>query len=72
VAIVPKVFRGFDYEQMLDGLQPSLPELQHVVVVGGTGENSFEALLSGPHWEREPDARASSRATARARTTSPS
>jgi cyclohexanecarboxylate-CoA ligase len=27
------------------------------VVVNGTGANSFEALLSGPAWENEPDAR---------------
>lgn len=55
--IVPKVFRGFDYEQMVTALQPSLPHLQHIVVVGGTAANSFEALLSGPAWENEPDAR---------------
>ena len=56
VAIVPKVFRGFDHEQMLAGLQPSLPELRQVVVVDGTGPNSFEALLSGPRWEDQADA----------------
>ena len=58
VAIVPKLFRGFDYEQMLAALQPGLTELKHVVVVGGSGANSFDALLSGPSWENEPDARA--------------
>lgn len=58
VVIVPKVFRGFDYEQMVEGLQPSLPDLQHVVVVNGTGANSFEALLSGPAWEQDPQAHA--------------
>jgi cyclohexanecarboxylate-CoA ligase len=56
VFIVPKMFRGFDFEQMAAGLQPSLPDLQHVVVLGGEGANSFEALLSGPAWEDEPDA----------------
>ncbi len=56
VVIVPKVFRGFDHEQMLEGLKPGLPDLQHVVVVGGSGANSFEALLSGPAWEQAPDA----------------
>jgi cyclohexanecarboxylate-CoA ligase len=56
VAIVPKVFRGFDHEQMLEGLKPSLPSLKQLVVVGGTGANSFENLLSGPPWELEPDA----------------
>jgi cyclohexanecarboxylate-CoA ligase len=57
VAIVPKLFRGFDHEQMLEGLRPGLPNLTQVVVVGGSGANSFDALLSGPAWELEPDAR---------------
>ncbi|MHB8667216.1 MAG: cyclohexanecarboxylate-CoA ligase [Burkholderiales bacterium] len=56
VAIVPKSFRGFDYEQMITDLRPVLPDLKHVVVVGGAGANSFDALLSGP--ENEADARA--------------
>ena len=54
--IAPKTFRGFDFEAMVTGLQPSLPDLRHVVIVGGTGANSFEALLSGPEWEKAPDA----------------
>ena len=58
VVIAPKTFRGFDFEQMITALQPSLPHLQHVVVVGGTGANSFDALLSGPKWEKQPDAQA--------------
>jgi len=63
VMIVPKVFRGVDFEQMMTGLSSSLPDLRQVVVVGGEtdgrpGANSFEALLSGPRWEREPDAQA--------------
>ncbi len=63
VAIVPKRFRGFDYEAMLNGLKGSLPALAQVVVVGGEadgqpGANSFEALLSGPPWEQAPDAHA--------------
>jgi len=58
VAIVPKRFRGFDFEEMLRGLQPSLPDLAHVLAVGGQGPDSFEARLTGPQWEREPDARA--------------
>ncbi|TAM39074.1 MAG: cyclohexanecarboxylate-CoA ligase [Burkholderiaceae bacterium] len=56
VVIVPKLFRGFDYETMVTALQPGLPELKHLVVVDGTGANSFEALLSGPAWEKETDA----------------
>ena len=58
VVIVPKVFRKFDHEQMLEQLRPKLSQLEHVVVVGGSGANSFEALLSGPQWESESDARA--------------
>lgn len=56
VVIVPKTFRGFDFERMLTELQPALPHLEQIVVVGGTGANSFDALLSGPAWENEPDA----------------
>lgn len=61
VVIAPKTFRGFDFEAMMQGLQPSLPHLQHVVIVGARdGEqpaaHSFEALLSEPRWEEEPDA----------------
>lgn len=48
VFIVPKAFRGFDFSVMAEGLREQLPHLQHVVVVDGDGENSFErALLSG-------------------------
>ncbi|HSV78729.1 MAG TPA: cyclohexanecarboxylate-CoA ligase [Ramlibacter sp.] len=56
VAVVPKAFRGFDHEQMLEALKPGLPNLEQLVVVGGSGANSFEQLLSGPRWELEPDA----------------
>jgi cyclohexanecarboxylate-CoA ligase len=56
VLIVPKNFRGFDFEGMATGLQADLPDLRQVVVVGGSGSNSFDALLCGPAWEREPDA----------------
>jgi cyclohexanecarboxylate-CoA ligase len=56
VLIVPKVFRGFDHEAMAEGLRASLPDLQQVVVVGGAGANSYEALLSEPAWENAPDA----------------
>ncbi|NMM82600.1 cyclohexanecarboxylate-CoA ligase [Acidovorax sp. SRB_14] len=56
VVIAPQSFRGFDFEQMISGLQPRLPHLQQLVIVGGTGANSFDALLSGPAWEAAPDA----------------
>ncbi|HMO45949.1 MAG TPA: cyclohexanecarboxylate-CoA ligase [Rubrivivax sp.] len=58
VAIVPKQFRGFDFEEMLRSLQPSLPDLRHVLAIGGEGPDSFEARLTLPQWELEPDARA--------------
>jgi cyclohexanecarboxylate-CoA ligase len=57
VVIVPRQFRGFDYEQMVAALKPDLPALQHMIVVGGAGDNSFEKLLSEPRWEEAPDAR---------------
>ncbi len=56
VFIIPKVFRGFDFEAMVNGLRPDLPDLQHVVVVNGDGDNSFDHLLSGPDWEKESNA----------------
>lgn len=56
VLIVPARFRGFDHEAMARGLQAELPTLQHLVVVGGRGADSFEALLSGPAWEQAADA----------------
>ncbi len=58
VVIVPKLFRGFDFEAMVTALRPTLPDLQHVVVVGGSGDNSFEKLLSDPSWEAAADASA--------------
>jgi cyclohexanecarboxylate-CoA ligase len=54
--VAPKRFRGFDYAQMLAGLRPALPDLEHVLIVGGEGPESFEARLAEPAWEREPDA----------------
>jgi len=46
--IVPKLFRGFDYEAMAQSLRHRLPKLQHVIAVDGEGPNSFDrALLSG-------------------------
>ncbi|PUE07834.1 cyclohexanecarboxylate-CoA ligase [Limnohabitans sp. T6-20] len=58
VIIAPKSFRGFDFEQMITAIQPGLPDLKHVVVIDGQDANSFEALLSGPEWEKEADAAA--------------
>ena len=45
VFIVPKTYKAFDFEAMADGMRADLPFLQHLVVVGGQGTNSFEKLL---------------------------
>ena len=58
VFIVPRVYRGFDYESMARGLQARLPALEKVVVIDGDGDDSFDALLARPAWEQEPDAQA--------------
>ena len=58
VLVVPKVFRGFEHEAMARGLQPVLPDLRRIVVVGGGGADDFDALLTLPEWEKQPDAKA--------------
>lgn len=52
--VVPKVFRHFDHEDMAEGMRPQLPDLQHVIVAGGTGANSFDALLMDPALDDAP------------------
>jgi len=44
--VVPRQFRGFGFEKMLRDLQPSLPDLKHVLAIGGDGPDSFEARLT--------------------------
>ena len=49
VFVVPKSFRGFDFAGMAHGLTSSLPLLEHVIVVGSDGDDSFNhMLLSAP------------------------
>lgn len=43
--VVPRVFRGFDYEAMARGMLSGLPHLKQLVVLGGDGEDSFERVL---------------------------
>jgi cyclohexanecarboxylate-CoA ligase len=45
VLIVPREFLKFDHQSLALDLQQRLPALRHVLVVGGEGENSFEAIL---------------------------
>lgn len=58
VLVVPRTFRGFDYVEMADGLRPNLPDLRHVLVIGGEENHSFEAALVDRRWEDETDAEA--------------
>jgi len=46
IFVVPHRFRNFDYPAMAQALRARLPALEHVVVVGGEGELSFERLLA--------------------------
>ena len=55
---VPRRFRGFEYEPMIEGLRGKLPRLEHVFVLGGEGENAFEATLLEERWEDEIDTEA--------------
>jgi cyclohexanecarboxylate-CoA ligase len=45
VFIVPKLYRGFDYAAMADGMRADLPHLKHLIVVDGDGATSFDRLL---------------------------
>jgi len=45
VLIVPNTFRDFDYPGMIAELRPDLPELRHVLVVDGEGDDAFERVL---------------------------
>lgn len=47
VFIVPKSYRGFDYEGMARSMLENLPHLKQLVVVNGDGPDSFEKLLMG-------------------------
>jgi cyclohexanecarboxylate-CoA ligase len=47
IVIVPKVFREFDHEAMIERIRPSLPALRHVIVVNGDGPNSFDRQFLG-------------------------
>ena len=48
VFVVPHEFRSFDYPAMVRGIRSELPELHHLLVIGGDGEESFEKFLLDP------------------------
>ena len=41
VVVVPGVWRGFDHAAMLRDIHRDLPQLQHIVVIDGSGERVF-------------------------------
>lgn len=55
VLVIPRSFRNFDYPAMVDNVRTDLPELEHVLVIGGQGANSFEKVLLERAWEAEVD-----------------
>lgn len=44
--VVPQRFRGCDHAGMLRGLQPVLPHLRHVLVIGAERPDSFDEMLA--------------------------
>lgn len=54
---IPRAFRGFEYEPMIEQLRPKLPALEHVFVLGSEEENGFEPVFIGRRWEDETDTR---------------
>ncbi len=58
IVVGASVFRGFDHALMLRGLKARSANLEHVLIVGGEGEESFEAALLVPRHEDAGDAEA--------------
>ncbi|WP_459549870.1 AMP-binding protein [Nocardia sp. X0981] len=50
VLVIPETFRGFDYPAMVATLRPQWPDLEHVLVVGG----SWDEFAATP-WEQRRD-----------------
>jgi cyclohexanecarboxylate-CoA ligase len=48
IFVVPREFRAFDYPEMVRSIRPELPDLRHLLVIGGEGEESFEKFLRDP------------------------
>ena len=56
VIVVPREFRGFDHPAMVESLRGDWPDLEHVLVVGGEGDSSWESFMATP-WEQQRDPR---------------
>ena len=57
IFVVPREFRGFDHPAMVRGMRADLPHLERLLVVGGSGEESFESVLLEIPWETKRDAK---------------
>lgn len=59
VLVIPHSFRGFNYAAMVHGMRSELPDLEHVLVIGGDDSvNCFEQVLLEQPWEERIDTRA--------------
>lgn len=59
VLVIPHSFRGFNYAAMVQGMRSELPNLEHVLVIGGDDSaNCFEQVLLEQPWEERIDTRA--------------
>ncbi len=56
--LIPRYFRGFSYPRMMNELWGKLPALEHVLVIDGEDDQSFEAALLNRRWEDEMDGEA--------------
>ncbi|MGO9057189.1 MAG: AMP-binding protein [Candidatus Binataceae bacterium] len=55
VMVVPRLFRGCDYPALIADIRAALPRLAHLLVIGGSGEESFERRLLDRRWEDAVD-----------------
>ncbi|WP_151981404.1 cyclohexanecarboxylate-CoA ligase [Acinetobacter guerrae] len=56
IFVVPQKFRNFDHERLANQLQAKIPSLNHIVVVNGESENSYQKLLIDHGLENNPQA----------------
>jgi cyclohexanecarboxylate-CoA ligase len=55
VLIVPRKFRKFDHERLAARVRERVPTLEHVVVIGGAADDSFESRLLRPTKQDTPN-----------------